>query len=220
MGDHEDMNIETLVSTLKNYKLFKNKKDILNELLEYNQLHSTSETAIYYSTLLEDFINQIDSSKMKKSVKEPLKDHIISIISLAGASHCQNIVIQQQNEMIAKYDVTLENIKEEYQNERDEHNQLRKKYNEKLKNEKIKPVAAFMPTADLSISLYDKNKFIQSKDIVNLMKANEEKLKNCNGDEFKRISNKDKNGEKINKNIKAIFAKTNENNCNNVVKQI
>lgn len=214
--DQAEISIGTLVESFKNYKIFKKDTEVLTELLEYSKLHSTSETAEHYSNVLQDLLTKIQNSKLKKSDKELTTSLLTSIVALAGSAHCQNIVIQEQNEIIAKYDVVLENINKEYQNERDEHNQLRKKYNENLKSEKIQPMEAFMPAVDLSITLNDKNKFIPSKDIVEIMKANKERFKNNTGDKFRRISNKNENGEKINKNIKAVFGKPNKDNLQNV----
>lgn len=217
--ENEQMSIETLVCTLNNYNIMANQTELLNELLEYNNYHSTSETVIKYTAVLEDIITKVDESRLSKKNKNMVKTLITAYVTLLGTSQCDKIIIQEQSLQLNSLSTAIDNIQDEYQKERTEHNSLRKKYNEKLKTPKVENISAFMPTVDLSISLCDKNKVLKSKDIVALVNANSEKLKNNKYDKFVRISNKDENGNKINNNIKAVFAKPNDLNCNNIIKQ-
>lgn len=198
-----NFSIENLCTTLSNYKLFKEKEDVINELLEYSKCNDTIDAVAKYTELLDDFIINIDKSKLSIKTKNMLKNLITGIISLSGINECQNIIIQEQNNQIVEKNIIINKIHSKYQSERNITNELSSKLKETPKMEIVEEIEAFKPNIDLSITKINKIKPISNKAIVEIYSRN---LNNVNN-KYKRLSNKNEDGKKIDSNIKTVFGK-------------
>ena len=196
-GGKQVMTIGNLSKTLNAYKLLnKSEKKMMEEMLEFNELHSTIDTVTHYTKLLTDINNKIEKSKMKKELKEAIRLVITHFISLTSSNECKDIIIQDQAEKIVKQSIFIKEIEDEYQKERNEHNMIRKKHNEQLKEENIN----FMPSVDLSITLKQNRKPLSNKECVEFAKKINTTELDIN--KFKRVSIQNEN-----ENISRVYAK-------------
>jgi hypothetical protein len=207
---NEIMSVENVCDTLKNYNLLGNQENILTELLEYNELDATVETVERHRKVLEDLLDQVEKTNIHIKQKQYIKNFLTNYIGLSGNNACLNIIVQETNKLLNEANEEIGHYKTEFQKERDEHNEFRKKYAEKLKDVSI---PSFKPTIDLSVTLHDKHKPISSKEIIKLVNQNNN---NLNSHRLKRISAKDENGQKISENIKTVHAKKNLNGIQSI----
>jgi len=212
MVEHQNMSITNLYDTLSSYKLLgKNQNEMMQEMMEFNELNSTTETVTKYSSLLVDLLEKIEKSRISKNIKALLQTIITSFISLSSSNECKNIIIQDQNNLIINQTSIIEQVKSEYQKERDEHNLIRKKYQENPKEENI----SFTPNVDLSITLNNKGKILTNQDCVKLAKKAYET--NLSTEKFKRISIND--DENIKNKVSRVYAKENKGKTSNIIQK-
>ncbi|CAR98695.1 Protein CBG25245 [Caenorhabditis briggsae] len=127
-------------------------KDVdFSEILEYTQNEHTKEIAQNYLDALEKMITTIDSSKLSTSDKFNYKFAFTKHMTSECKSECKSIIINCLGISNKKKSMMIKEVDNAFQKERDEHNELRKKYNEKQKEQIVK-----VPSIDLALTIKNK----------------------------------------------------------------
>jgi len=127
---------------------------------------------------LREKIETLDASVEQKNQFRSL---FVLLFSKMCESDCKGIMLSNSIHKNKKYQEIIDKLQEAYQKERDEHNALAKKYNEKQKEAKVS-----VPGISLSLTLKD-SKTLKPHECVELMNEidiEEEELDK----KFKRIS--------------------------------
>ena len=151
-----------------------------SEILEYTKNEYTRETAQNYLDALEKMIATIDESKLTQNDKYSYKYAFTKHLTAECKSECKSIIINCLGISNKKKSMMLEKQQQLYQKERDEHNELLKKCNEKQKEEKVE-----LPSIDLSLTLKN-NKTLTNQECLNFLN-DIEKDDTLLSDKFKRI---------------------------------
>lgn len=155
----------TLASCYDTIKNLTNLDDInIKDMLEFEQIELTSKTARQYIDLMYELANKINTMSANLGQKEKLRSILIWSFSNMCEKDCKGILYSNAIQKIKKYKERLDELYENFQKERDEHNELRRKYNEKEK-EKI----VHMPGVSVSITLQNYAKPLNPSECRELM---------------------------------------------------
>ncbi|CAR98548.1 Protein CBG25581 [Caenorhabditis briggsae] len=173
------LKLQTFVNDIQ--KIDGNKNLDFSEILEYTKNEYTKETAQNYLDALEKMIATIDESKLSQSDKYSYKYAFTKHLTSECKSECKSIIINCLGISNKKKSLILKETQKEYQKERDEHNELRKKYNEKQKEQIVE-----VPSIDLSLTLKNKKTLTNREclDFLNDLDIDDTLL----SDKFKRVS--------------------------------
>lgn len=209
----ETMTIVGLHEALSSYKLFNNQKQILDDLLVYNEDDTLEDTVKYYTSLLQDFLNQLENCKMSAKDKNSIKALVTAFLSVRGQNDCLNIMLQEQNLIIQDKDDELNEVYSKWQKDRDALNELLIKNNQKPKEAKIRR----RDNLEFSVTREDPTIPIDSAAALALFKKNRNNSR-LNNKKLIRVSAKDENGKAI-KNTKTVFCKKTNTGYDNLIQK-
>lgn len=152
----------------------------LTEISMYTKNENTRETAQNYLDAIENMITSVESSKISDADKTAYKYAFTEFLIKKCESECKSIIINVSKISNKKKQLLIEQLHHDFQKERDEHNELRKKYNEKLKFQSVE-----IPTIDLAITLKTK-KTLSNKECLNFLNDLELEDKQY-GEKYKRV---------------------------------
>lgn len=156
-------------------------KDLdFSEILEYTKNEYTKETAQNYLDALEKMIASIDESKLSQSDKCSYKYAFTKHLTSECKSECKSIIINCLGISNKKKSMMLKEVEKAFQKERDEHNEILKKYNEKQKEQIVE-----VPSIDLSLTLKNK-KTLTNRECLDFL--NDLDIDDTLSDKFKRVS--------------------------------
>jgi hypothetical protein len=172
--------------TTLNQAILKNIPEVanyFNELEKFIKSDITKETATEYIQMCMSLMNQVENTKnVDEKSKQQMKKALTIISSSLGTNECLKDIISNNNEKYQKLKFTEELIKK-YQEERNEYNELAKKYNENEKNKIVD-----LPGTTLSIIRKNKNKRLTNDECIEIASSmNVDNLE----EKFKRVSIKD-----------------------------
>lgn len=171
-----------LCNFVKEVKKIDGNVDInFSEIYVYTKNEATKEIAQSYLNDLERIITTIDSSKISKNDKESYKYAITKHLATKCESECKSIIINTLGVTKKKFQLMVKTMHAELQKERDEHNALRRKYNEKLKAVEVE-----LPSIDLSLTLRNK-KTLTNQECLNFLNDIDFDDKELS-EKFKRVS--------------------------------
>jgi hypothetical protein len=153
----------------------------LDNILAFNNNKLTSKTAKQYIDIMNELHNKMENLNVSIEQKNQFKSLFILLFSQMCESDCKGIMLSNSIQKNKKYKEIIDKLQEAYQRERDEHNALAKKYNEKQKEAKVS-----VPGISLSLTLKD-TKTLKPHECVELMNeidVEEEEL----DEKFKRVS--------------------------------
>ncbi len=157
----QELTLTSINDTLNNIKNISNIS--LNDITNFSNNKLTAKTAKQYIDLMTDLINKMEELDVSKEQKEQFRSLFIFLFSKMCESDCKGIMLSKQIQNNKKYKKIINQLGEDYQKERDDHNALAKKYNEKQKEEKIS-----VPGISLSLTLKE-TKTLNSYECVDLM---------------------------------------------------
>ncbi len=153
----------------------------LDNILAFNNNKLTSKTAKQYIYIMNELHEKIESLDASVEQKNQFRSLFVLLFSKMCESDCKGIMLNNSIQKNKKYKEIIDKLQEAYQKERDEHNALAEKYNEKQKEAKVS-----VPGISLSLTLKD-SKTLKPHECVELM--NEADIEEEELDKkFKRIS--------------------------------
>ncbi len=167
---------------IKDVQKINGKEDLdFSEIVVYTKNDATKEVAQKYLNALEQMITTIDGTILSSSDKFAYKYGFTQLMISKCESECKSIIINKLGLSSKKYKIMLDQMHSDFQKERDDHNELCRRYNEKQKEVHVE-----IPSIDLSLTLKNPKtlsnqeclKFLDDLDLDNRELS----------DNFKRIS--------------------------------
>lgn len=186
-----ELTLSTCFDTIKNITDLSNIN--IKDMLSFEKNELTAETARQYVDAMEELIDKINNMNTSTSQKEQFRAILVLMLSKMCEADCNNILFSTSAKKNKKYRELLDKMHQEFQQERDEHNELRRKYNEKEKDSKVP-----MPGISLSLTLKNNIRRLKPSECVELMNELELEEKELE-EKFKRISVPDNYKDKVNR---------------------
>lgn len=186
-----ELTLSTCFDTIKNITDLSNIN--IKDMLSFEKNELTAETARQYVDAMEELIDKINNMNTSTSQKEQFRAILVLMLSKMCEADCNNILFSTSAKKNKKYRELLDKMHQEFQQERDEHNELRRKYNEKEKDSKVP-----MPGISLSLTLKNNIHRLKPSECVELMNELELEEKELE-EKFKRISVPDNYKDKVNR---------------------
>lgn len=201
-----ELTLNTLFETMKNLQFLEDKS--LDNVLEFTKSEITAKTAKKYIDIMCQIQDKVNSLEVNEEQKKFFKAIFSHFISSLASSDCKTLMLSVSNSKNKKYKELINILENELQKERNDNNEIRKKYKEDLKPEKVS-------IPGLSLSLTTKSdKILTNKECVELM--NEMDLEDKELEEkFKRI----KVPEEYKNKVERVYVKKNDNSCNQVLQK-
>jgi len=196
----KELTIDTLFLTIKNSQILED--DNLNSLMEFSKNDITKKTVKKYIDMMMELHEKINSLDVNIEQKNQFKILFSLMASKFAESECKSLMLHHSKNRNKKYKELIDILENELQKERNDNNEIRKKYSEELRPEKVS-----IPGINLSL-ITKPDKILTNKECIELM--NEMDLEDRELDEkFKRIGIPDEYKNKINR---AYVKKSLENN--------
>lgn len=186
-----ELTLSTCFDTIKNITDLSNIN--IKDMLSFEKNELTAETARQYVDAMEELIDKINNMNTSTSQKEQFRAILVLMLSKMCEADCNSILFSTSAKKNKKYRELLDKMHQEFQQERDEHNELRRKYNEKEKDSKVP-----MPGISLSLTLKNNIRRLKPLECVELMNELELEEKELE-EKFKRISVPDNYKDKVNR---------------------
>ena len=178
---NQDSTLSTLYETIKNIDDENIENLDFKHIFEFTKNNITKKVAENNIEQLKQMHQRLNEVNVPPESRKHFKKVITYIMNLITESRCKDLLLNQSCGRIKGYASLVDKMEEMFQTERNEHNELRKKYNEELKPAKIS-----LPGFSLSLTT-KQDKFLTNKecnDIANDLEIDKQKL----DDRFKRIS--------------------------------
>lgn len=186
-----ELTLSTCFDTIKNITDLSNIN--VKDMLSFEKNELTAETARQYVDVMEELIDKINNMNTSTSQKEQFRAILVLMLSKMCEADCNNILFSTSAKKNKKYRELLDKMRHEFQKERDEHNELRRKYNEKEKDSKVP-----MPGISLSLTLKNNIRRLKPSECIELMNELELEEKELE-EKFKRILVPDNYKDKVNR---------------------
>ena len=146
LNNGEKLTLNSYYDTIKN--LANLNETNVNDMLVFTNNEITRETAEKYINIMAELTEKISCLSTSNEDKEKFRSLFIMLFSKMCESDCKGLMVSDLVKRNKKYKQVISELQNNYQKERDEHNEIRKKYNEKEKEAKVD-----VPGINLSVSL-------------------------------------------------------------------
>jgi hypothetical protein len=206
--DNESQNELTLDCYYDTIKNVTNITDInINDMLIFKNNEITKNTAEQYVNIMVELTEKISNLSTPKIEKERFKMLFTMLFSKMCEADCNSLLLSASIQKNKKNIKIINKMYDEFQKERDEHNLLAKKYNEKEKDKKVG-----IPYINLSLTVKN-NKILKPNECLDFMSELELEDKELD-QKFKRLSIPSDYKDKIDR----AYAKS-SNNGNNIIQK-
>lgn len=181
------LSIQSLFKTLREMNIItKTQKELIGEMMQYELADDDEMQELIKENIevLQNMNSAIKKSKINEELKTTVSLIITYFLKYDLDSKYNSSLLSQISNKIAQYQEYITKLEKEYQTERDEHNELRRKYNEETKAETIE-----LPKIQALSITTKKNKSLSTREMIDLSK--QIKGNTFLKDRFSRISIKD-----------------------------
>ena len=198
MGNEVDLT--TYTNTIKSLGLDMDKKfDEINVFLN-NEI--TKDSATKYLNLMSELVDRLNAMEITEKQRDILRNAFLSLFSTMASDECKTKMIKYLGESNKAISKKYNEVCKVYQKERDSYNEMAKKYNEKLKEEKV-----IIPSIQLSVTLKDDKK-LSNQECLDLLQEVGEINEKVFGEKFQRVGVKELQGSlSQSKKIDRLYAK-------------
>lgn len=179
LNKEEKLTLNSYYDTIKNLPNLN--ETSVNDMLVFTNNEITRETAAKYINIMTELTEKISCLSTSNEDKEKFRSLFIMLFSKMCESDCKGLIVSDLAKRNKKFKQIINELQNEYQKERDEHNEIRKKYTEKEKEAKVD-----IPGINLSISLKN-NKTLKPNECVDLLNELDIEDKVFD-DKYKRLS--------------------------------
>ena len=205
LNNVEQLTLNSYYDTIKN--LTNLNETNVNDMLVFKNNEITRKTAEKYVNIMAELTQKISYISTSDEDKEKFRSLFIMLFSKMCESDCKGLIVSDLIKRNKKYKHIISELQNNYQKERDEHNEIRKKYNEKEKEAKVD-----IPGINLSVSLKN-NKTLKPSECVDLMNELDIEDKDFD-DKYKRLSVPSEFKNKVHR----VYAKP-SNSGNNIIQK-
>jgi hypothetical protein len=195
-----EVDLTTYTNTIQSLGLDMDKKfDEINVFLN-NEI--TKDSATKYLNLMSELVDRLNAMEITEKQRDILRNAFLSLFSTMASDECKTKMIKYLGESNKAISKKYNEVCKVYQKERDSYNEMAKKYNEKLKEEKV-----IIPSIQLSVTLKDDKK-LSNQECVDLLQEVGVINEKVFGDKFQRLGVKELQGSHSHsKKIDRLYAK-------------